>query len=210
VNSTKATTTRTIEYSPAGVQAEANLVGEAMSNEWIIKTNPTHCWGFQLHHKSGIVLFVHVSQAPKKYQVSVSWPCGRDGRVYIPNNPKKIKVTFQRGPKALADAIEKCLMPYAREEWAKMLTKIEKDNKREDERKASVKKLAKQMNTTTSQNFPFEVWGLGTSGINKIEVHSSGKYANVKLDYSLPIEFVEKLIDFCKENYKDELSIGED
>jgi len=197
---------RPFSREPAQVQAEAKALEGAMAGAWTAIVDPDNCWCFQMEEKeSGFRIHVSLNDAPKKYAASVSWPTDRNHAEHRPEDALTIGVGFQRGPAALADAIEKRLLPYVKQQWPLMLEKIAKTEANEDGAMAAVQEIAGLLHTKPSDNFKQTVYGKSGTPIHRIQVGHDGSRVTLDMgNCSVPIEFARKLIAFCEENYEDE------
>ena len=190
----------------AQVQAEAKALEGALAGSWEAEVSEEATWYFCMENKSsGIRIHISLAEAPKRYIVCGSWPLDRNHRLHHPENPESIGVGFQRGPDALAAEINRRLVPYLEEHWPLMLASITKAEADEDGRKAAVQELADLLGTKPSDNFEQTVYGGVSSPIYRLQVNHNGTAATIDMgNCSTSMDFVRKLIAFCKENYTDD------
>ena len=194
---------RTFNRELDDVKKEAEALQAAMPG-WSAIIMPNHYWAFKMKEDAtGIELFVSLNEAPKKYKVSGSWPIDRNHRSYSPENEQNIGVGFQRGHQALADGIQKRLLPYVRQQWPLILEQIEKAHTNEDGQKACLKEFQELLGVQPSENFPNTVFGR-QSCLHEIRPNHNGSRVTVKMsNCSVTTDFARKLVRFIQENYND-------
>lgn len=200
----KVTLKRPFSREHAQVQAEAKALEGALAGSWEAEVSEEATWYFCMKNtSSGIRIYVSLAEAPKKYDVCGSWPVDRNHRAHHPENPKSIRVGFQRGPDALAAEINRRLVPYLEEHWPLMLESIKKAEADEDGRKAAVEELADLLGTKPSENFKQTIYAGSGSPIYRLQVNHNGTAATIEMNCT-PMKFVRKLIAFCKRECDDQ------
>lgn len=146
---------------------------------------------------------------PSKYKVSCCWPKDERNDYYSPDSyghpfnggepatPPVINVSKSRGYEVLVREVERRLLPFAREWWPRMNALAHKGNRDEKGKQAALDTIVRKMDGKRPHDSE-TVYGRGNTRIREIRVNHDGTSMTVKLDYGIPIELLDDIIELFK------------
>lgn len=188
-------------------QEAAGIVAAATGWEII---NDENCWMFTARERSSGAEFQIRLDRGSKYTVSCCWPRDQRNDYYSPESyghpfnggepavPPVINVSKSRGYEVLVREVERRLLPFAREWWPRMEALANKGNRDEKGKQAALKLIACMLGGTRPQHDSETVYGSGNTRIREIRVNHDGTSMTVKLDYGIPIELLDDMIELFK------------
>ena len=195
------------ERTSEAVQREADALVAALGDEWEAIHSNDCTWNFSVKNQQGHTLLVDLRDADKannrKYEVRVQWPGGRSHRVNAPQDNKSFGCGYDRGSEALAQTIQKRVMPFVLEHWQERLDAVQKIEDDEDSMIVMVHRLEERFGRQQSEHPASRstVYGSTKTGVHAVQLNHDGSRGTVDLSRSsLPMDLVFKLIDFLEEN----------
>ncbi len=201
------TVTRQMPKTAVELVAEANAVLSFLP-EWELMVPPTSGKNFYnqstalffIRHKtSKYIVAVYFINSPPHYECSVHWPeTPKDHSIIVKTETKQFNVNFNRGPKALADAIVKRVVPHLKEVWHVGVAELERLRQEEADQRAAVIEVANLLNVPIPREGEETV--SGNYGIQNVQVGTCGKRFYPEIRLGCDIEFLKKFIEFMKQN----------